>query len=129
MEKRQRKSTMVEMVTELEKLRPLCEAAAPEAVQALDMCISEAKAGEFHDYKNKKHACGKVAAYGYLRQFSTNAKTYGFPELSGKLNAIADDVKNGVYDEEADEEDKAYMRKVMDETGMSSQTIKDLFGL
>ena len=66
-----------------------------------DVIIEEAKAGEFHDYKNNKYACGKVAAVEMLRSI-------GAFEL-------ADRVMNGEFDEEPDEEDKAEMRKLLPE--------------
>lgn len=83
----QRKSTMVELVDELTKRN---------TDGKYDELISEAKAGEYHDYKNKKHACGKVA-------FCAEASK--FPELVD----IIEDVQHGVYDEQADEDDKAMM--------------------
>jgi len=54
---RPRKSTMVELVEELRKLPPTPELAA---------MIAEALAGEYHDYKNNKYACGKVESYSDL---------------------------------------------------------------
>lgn len=81
------KNTMVELVEELIKRN---------TDGKFDTLISEAKAGEFHDYKNKKYACGKVA-------FVSMAGNY--PELADLVN----DVKNGVYDEVADADDKAMM--------------------
>jgi hypothetical protein len=83
----ERKSTMVELVDELTKRNKDGK---------YDELISEAKAGEYHDYKNKKHACGKVA-------FCADASK--FPEL----NDLIQDVQHGVYDEVADADDKAMM--------------------
>lgn len=83
------KSTMVELVSELEALNKEGK---------YDEIISEAKAGEYHDFKNQKYACGKVALVADLTPF---------PEL----NHIRQAVINGEYDEEMDEEDKARMRE------------------
>lgn len=80
---RQRKSTMVELVTELEKVHP--------RTPLIEQMIAEAKAGEYHDYKNEKYICGKVAVVGYLREAG--------------LNDLAKQVMNGDFDEEADAED------------------------
>lgn len=87
MTKRIRKSTMVELVAELEALPPTLKIA---------YIILEAKAGEFHDYKNKKHVCGKTALIGYLRQ--------------AELGDLAERIEDGEFDEEADEEDLEHMR-------------------
>lgn len=84
-----KKSTMVELPAELEALN---------TDHKYDAIISEAKAGEYHDFKNKKHICGKVALVGELAQF---------PELSSIRTAVM----NGDYDESPDEEDKARMRE------------------
>ena len=89
-----RKSTMVELVTELEKLP-----ASPE----IDLMIEEAKAGEYHDYKNRKYACGKMESSQRLRRL-------------GYLG-LAHRIEQGEFDEEADEEDKALMRKDLEKFG------------
>ena len=83
--------TRIELVAELEKVSP--------RTALIEQIIAEAKAGEFHDYKNQKYACGKVASVGLLREAG--------------LNDLADRVRNGDFDEEADEEDKAEMRKTL----------------
>jgi hypothetical protein len=92
---RQRKSTMVELVTELEKL-------PPSALR--DMVIEEAKAGEFHDYKNEKYVCGKVAVVGYLRQLDAEP--------------LAQRVIDGEFDEEADEQDRKMLGGLIKEMAM-----------
>lgn len=83
-----RKSTMIELVQELEKVpkTPLVE-----------MIIAEAKAGEYHDFKNNKYPCGKIAVVGLLRQAG--------------LEDLAEQVINGDYDEEADDGDIKRMRE------------------
>ena len=83
------KSTMVELPAELEALNKDGK---------YDHIIAEAKAGEYHDFKNKKHVCGKVAVVGELAKF---------PELAHIRTAVM----NGEYDESPDEEDKAQMRE------------------
>lgn len=83
-----RKSTMVELVEELRKL--------PQSFERDEM-IEEALKGEYHDFKNEKYTCGKVAAVGKL--------------LALGANSLASDVMNGVYDEEPDETDLENMRK------------------
>lgn len=62
-----------------------------------DHMIEEAKAGEYHDFKNKKYDCGKVELATQLANF---------PELED----IRDEVITGEYDEPADEADKEMMR-------------------
>lgn len=83
-----RKSTMVELVTELEKL--------PQTTVIKEM-IAEAKAGEYHDYKNNKYVCGKFES-------ATRLDALGYHELSKRI-------KEGEFDEEADEQDKKMMRE------------------
>lgn len=92
---RNSKSTMVELVQELEKRNESGK---------YDELIKRAKAGWYHDFKNPEHiVCGKI-------QFvSDSAK---FPEL----NDLREQIKEGVYDEDADEEDKAEMRKDLPES-------------
>jgi hypothetical protein len=79
--------TRIHLVAELEKV--------PQT-PLIAQIIAEAEAGEFHDYKNKKYNCGKVAAVGLLRQAG--------------LEELAKRVMNGDFDETADEEDKANLR-------------------
>ncbi len=101
-----RKSTMVELVQELEKL-PW----SPD----LAVIIAEAKAGEYHDYKNQKYVCGKVAVVSKLRAIGADD--------------LAKQVMNGDYDEEMDEADKLEMRKTLIEMGIPENARKDLFDL
>lgn len=103
------KNTMTDLVKELE-LRN-----TPDG--RYNDLIAEAKAGEFHDYKNKKYTCGKLAFISIVSD--------KFPELSD----IATEFKHGVYDEKMDEEDKEMMRKDLKEMGLSDETIKNQFGL
>jgi hypothetical protein len=82
-----RKSTMVELVDELQKL--------PQTEEILKMIV-EAKAGEYHDHKSRKYACGKMESSQRLR-------VLGHRDLAVRI-------ENGEFDEEADEEDKQQMR-------------------
>lgn len=84
-----RKSTHIELVVELTALNNNNQYAE---------IIAEAQAGEYHDYKNNKYVCGKVALVEKLE---------AFPELDHIRKAVI----NGEYDETPDEEDKAMLRK------------------
>jgi len=84
--KRVRKSTMVELVEELEKLQQTDE---------IKFMIKEAKAGEYHDYKNEKYVCGKWESETRLDKLGHHA--------------LASRIKDGEFDEEADEDDKKAM--------------------
>ena len=87
-----RKSTNKELVADLELVNKSGK---------FDFIIAKAKANFYHDYKQPEHiVCGKT-------EFVNDAK--GFPELKH----LRDAVMNGEYDEVADEEDKAEMRKDM----------------
>lgn len=92
-----RKSTMVELVEELEKL--------PKS-EAIDFMISEAKAGEYHDYKNRKYVCGKLAS-------STMLRNLGHTDLAKRI-------ESGEFDEEADEIDKQKMRNELGDNPLKS---------
>ncbi len=84
-----RKSTMIELVQELERVTP--------RTPLIQRMITEAKAGEYHDFKNKNYVCGKVAVVSLLTEA-------GQHELANR-------VKRGEFDETADEQDKEQMRK------------------
>jgi hypothetical protein len=94
--KRIRKSTMVELVDELQKLRGDCP---PERASALDDMISEARAGEYHEYKSGKYVCGKTES-------ATRLDSLGYP-------ALADRIKQGEFDEEPDAEDKKMISELL----------------
>lgn len=86
------KSTMIELVEELEKL--------PQN-DAIKEIIQEAKAGEFHDFKNKKYICGKLTLIEKLNELG--------------LHKIRKDVIDGIYDEEPDDADRALVNSHLDE--------------
>lgn len=88
--KRERLDTRVHLVAELEKL---------PKTPAIQEMIDEAKAGEYHDFKNNKYACGKVEVVMKLTKAG--------------LNALADRVKNGEFDEQPDAEDKAELKALL----------------
>lgn len=90
-----RKDTRTDLVEELKKLKQY-----PEIIYM----ISEAQAGEYHDYKNKKYVCGKTEA---ITRLDTIARFYNDQTLIELRNQIM----NGDFDEVADEEDRASMRK------------------
>lgn len=88
------KSTMVELVAELKKLPK-----SPE----IDLMVSEAKAGEYHDYKNKKYPCGKLEFFNRLMKL-------GYPDLANRI-------ANGEFDEKPDQQDLANMRRDLASSG------------
>ena len=83
------KNTMTDLVEELTALNKEGK---------YDEMITEAKAGEYHDYKNQKYVCGKMELVGKLGHF---------PELGH----IKMKVMMGEYDESPDTSDKASMMK------------------
>jgi len=113
--KRIRKSTMVELVVELKKL--------PQ-IDAVKFMIWEAEKGEYHDYKNEKYTCGKMESSNRLRKI---AKEY--PQNESQYIALAKQIENGDYDEEADEADCDMMRDTIKGTPLDSTAGKELFGL
>lgn len=97
---------MVELVEELRKL--------PKSPQ-IDFMIKEALDGEYHDYKNKKYVCGKMES-------ATRLDALGYHELSKKI-------KDGEFDEVADEQDKQHMLKEAVEGGIPEHAARKMFGL
>lgn len=124
-----RKSTMVELVAELEKLRPLFLKCGEKADQVLEFVIEEAKTGEYHDYKNRKYACGKVAVCSYLDQLTTQMEKRMQFDAANELARLSREVKNGEYDEEADDLDKQGMRRMLDKNGMGGKGFREIFDL
>lgn len=104
--RKQTKSTMVELVEELRKL--------PKSAE-IDFMIQEALAGEYHDFKNEKYACGKVES-------ATRLDALGFHDLANRI-------KQGEFDEQPDEADRAMLRQTLRENGMDTQGFRDLFKL
>lgn len=96
-----RKSTMIELVEELEKL--------PKSSD-IDFMIVEAKAGEYHDFKNRKYICGKMESSQRLRRL-------GYIDLATRI-------EKGEFDEQADDIDKQSMRNELGDS-----PLKDFLGL
>ncbi len=99
------KSTMVELVQELELL--------PNS-EAINCMIKEAKAGEYHDFKNDKYACGKMESSARLRYL-------GYPELAYRI-------EHGEFDEEADDLDIQMMKNDLGD-GPESKVMREILGL
>ena len=95
--KMDRKNTMVEFVVELQKLLNFPNVDS-HVRDGLRMMIMDAKAGEYHDYKNVKYACGKMAASHFLRQM-------GFIPLAMR-------VEHGEFDECADADDVEMLKRI-----------------
>lgn len=93
---------MIELVEELQKL--------PQSTE-IQFMIEEAKAGEYHDYKNEKYVCGKMESSRRLRKL-------GFSEL-------AERIEQGEFDEESDEEDDRKLREIALNNGLPPK----IFGL
>lgn len=90
----QRKDTRTDLVEELKKLKQYPE---------ITYMIAEAQAGEYHDYKNKKYVCGKTEA---ITRLDTISRFYN----DQTVIALRNQIMNGDFDEQADEEDKLSMR-------------------
>ena len=99
------KRTMVELVEELQKLPP-----SPD----IDVMIAEARAGEYHDYKNQKYPCGKLESSHRLRQL-------GYPDLAKRI-------EQGEFDEEPDEDDRKKMAEDLG-TGQGADALREILGL
>lgn len=82
---------MVEMVAELKKIAP-----NPD----IDFMIEEAEAGEYHDFKNVKYACGKMESANRLHQIGLK-----YPAIKADCDKIRGFIINGDYDEKPDAED------------------------
>lgn len=99
------KNTMVELVEELQKL--------PRSAD-IDHMIEEARAGEYHDFKNQKYVCNKLESSQRLRRL-------GYPEL-------AERIEQGEFDEEADAEDDATISKILGE-GLLADAFRNILGI
>ena len=96
-----RKDTRVDLVIELEAL--------PNRTPLVQRIIDEARAGEFHDFKNKKYVEGKIVLVGLLAEA-------GLTDLRTR-------VIDGEFDEVADDEDIAELRSSL------PAELRGLFGL
>lgn len=104
------KDTRTDLVEELLKVKQY-----PEIV----FMIKEAKEGEYHDFKNKKYACGKAQSAGMLDHLAYFYKDEALQKLSARI-------KEGEFDEVADEEDKANMRRDIFENEPNKQRAEAL---
>ena len=87
-----KKDTRIHLVEELLKL--------PQTTE-IQFMIEEAKAGEYHDFKNNKYDCGKMES-------ATRLDRLGFHDLANRI-------KQGEFDESPDDEDRAECKKLLDE--------------
>lgn len=113
------KSTMIELVEELEKVKSVvpCE--------EIDYMIAEAKRGEYSDFKNKKYACGKLGFVTIADAFSKRN-----PDLLPHLTPLSEDIKNGVYDETQDDIDRMSMiRDINNDPKMNQKQKEGLMGM
>lgn len=76
--------------------------------------IEEAKAGQYHDYKNTKYLCGKLESSQRLRRL-------GHTDLAVRI-------ENGEFDERADEEDKQMMAEGLGDDAFGRK-MKEMLGL
>lgn len=105
------KSTRVELVKELEKI---------PSHPAIEEMIEEAKAGEYHDFKNKKYVCGK-AGFVYKATKALGEITEG----KDQLTSLVGEITEGVYDEKADDEDMDYLRSEIEKDGSMDEDQKN----
>lgn len=96
---------MIELVEELQKL-PISD--------DIKLMIKEAKAGDYHDYKNRKYLCGKLESSQRLRKL-------GYKELAIRI-------ENGEFDERADDIDKQMLRNDLGH-GSMADALKKTLGL
>lgn len=109
------KSTMIELVTELEKI-PKCE--------EIDYMIEEARSGEYHDLKNRKYVCGKMGFVAVADAFSKRN-----PSIAEYLKPLVEAVKGGDYDEPADDIDNMSMaNNIMKDSSMNRKQKDALLG-
>lgn len=106
------KSTITHLPQEIESLIPF-----DQRTSLINQIILEARNGEFHDYRNDKYVCGKVAVVSML--IETNDE---------RLKPIIDGVMNGDYDEHANEDDVAAMKKDWLENGGNLKSWNAMFG-
>lgn len=107
-----RKSTINDLPVEIESLIP-----ENERTPLINQIITEARAGEFHDFRNQKYVCGKVQVHAML------LKT-GDKRFEPLMKAII----NGEYDEPANEDDLAAMKKDWIADGGTAESFQKLFG-
>jgi hypothetical protein len=102
------KDTRTDLVAELEAA---LEGAGAIKAAKLRFVIDEARRGEYHEFKNRKYACGKVVLVGLLR--------------GAAMNVLAKRVEDGEFDEHADADDVAAMARDLKD----SPALRDVLGL
>jgi hypothetical protein len=110
------KNTMIEMVTELEKI---------PSNPYVNELIKKAKEGQFHDYRSKA-VCGK---HYFLQCFEHVRKHAILPvESMYALVKIREDIIDGVYDETLTDEDRAILKEeCLNDKTMSEEDRKFFF--
>ena len=103
-----KKSTITDLPKDILAIIP-----AGESIPEIKEILDEARAGEYHDFKNQKYVCGKMAVIEKLKD--------------KRLASIRKAVMDGVYDEEPDEEDDKLMREEWLEDGGSEEMFDKLF--
>lgn len=107
------KSTMVELVTELEKM---------SETPSRNQLINLAKAGQFHDYRSGQ-ICGKM----YFVEMCHGA----LPLLNGAdrtlLLKMSTDLKDGEYDETYTSEDAAFLKNEIENDESMTEENKSFF--
>lgn len=107
-----RKSTIHNLPKDIENVIP-----KEERTPLINKIIEEAIIGEYHDYKNDKYICGKMALVSLLQKTGDN-----------RLKPLIESVINGEYDEEADDNDMMNLQRDWTENGGDIETFKKLFG-
>lgn len=108
------KSTITHLPKDIEALIP-----ENEHTPLINQIIQEATIGEFHDYKNDKYVCGKMALVLLLQQ--------AFDEGEKRLINIQKAVVDGEYNEHADENDLANMKREWIQDGGTAEKFDELF--
>lgn len=107
-----RKSTIEHLPKEIEALIP-----ESERTPLIKQIIEEAMIGEFHDFKNDKYVCGKMAVVSLMLKTK-----------DGRFQPLINAVINGDYDEPADDNDMMNMRKDWKDSGSDPEQFDKLFG-
>jgi hypothetical protein len=112
-----RKNTMIELVTELEKL---------SGTPYIGKLIELAKAGQFHDYRSKS-VCGKH----YFLECADHVFKHDKHLPSGdvlNLKKIRQDIIEGEYDETLTDEDRAIIKEeCLNDKNMSEENRRFFF--
>lgn len=113
---------MIELVAELEAINEKvpCE--------EIEYMIKEAREGQYHDFKNKKYACGKMGFVAVADAFGKRN-----PNIVSHLEPLVEGIKNGDYDETADDLDQKRMSNdIMSDPSMNvkqKENMHEVLGL